>query len=76
MAIKTYAARGLLEYLLPVACEGARLRLHFEGGSMGTNGILPGKYSTSNRALQMIIEGSPPFKSGKIYLYSDLRESH
>lgn len=65
---KTYAARGLLDWQLALNIGGAILRLHFSDGAMGTNGVLPAKYTTDNRAIQHIIEKSDHFKSGQIYI--------
>lgn len=35
---------------------------------MGTNGVLPAKYVTENEAIQKIIEDTPHFTSGRIFL--------
>lgn len=65
---KTYAARGLLEWQTVINTGGARIRICFSGGSMGTNGVLPAKYTTDNPAIQRMIEDSPYFKKGRIYV--------
>lgn len=67
---KTYAAKGLIEWQLALNVCGAIIRLRFIGGSMGSNGVIPAKYTTDNTALQKLIESSPQFKAGKIYIYS------
>lgn len=72
MLRKTYAARGLLEFLMVVPVAGATLRLRFSGGTMGSNGIVPAKYVTDNEAIQKIIEKSPQFESGRVYLHSQV----
>lgn len=65
---KTYAARGLLDWQMAINVGGAIIRICFSGGSMGGNGVIPARYSTDNPALQAIIESTPQYKSGKIYL--------
>lgn len=69
MLIKTYAARGLLEWQTLIPTGGAVLRLHFKGGTMGTNGILPAKFTTGDPVVQRLIESSRQFQTGKIFLY-------
>ena len=65
---KTYAARGLLDFRMVINVTGAVLRLCFSGGYMGTNGVVPAKYTTENEALQKIIENTRNFKSGRVYV--------
>lgn len=69
MRKKTYAARGLLDWQLALNVSGAIIRLWFTGGSMGSCGVLPAKYTTDNPAVQRLIEESDHFKSGRIYIY-------
>lgn len=68
---KTYAARGLLDFHMALDVHGAIIRLYFSGGSMGTNGVVPAKYTTDNEALQKLIEHSPQFESNRIYLHTE-----
>lgn len=68
MTRKTYAARGLLDWQLALNVGGAILRIVFSGGSMGSNGVLPAKYTTDNEAIQRIIEDTDHFRRGRIYL--------
>ena len=68
MLINTYAARGLLDWQMALNVAGAVIRICFSGGSMGSNGVIPARYTTDNEAIQKIIENHPLFKSGKIYL--------
>ena len=70
MIRKTYAARGLLDWQIALNVGGAVLRICFSGGSMGTNGVLPAKYTTDNPVIQKMIEDSPHFKSHRVYLFS------
>lgn len=67
---KTYAARGLLDFQMALDVYGAMLRICFSGGSMGSNGVVPAKYTTSNIAIQHLIEKSPQFKSNRIFLHT------
>ncbi|MCH5227309.1 MAG: hypothetical protein J1F16_05775 [Muribaculaceae bacterium] len=67
---KTYAARGLLDWQMALNVAGAIIRICFTGGSMGSNGVIPAKYTTDNPAMQAIIEKTRSFTSGKIYIYS------
>lgn len=66
---KTYAARGLLDWQMALNVGGAIIRICFSGGSMGTNGVIPAKYTTDNPAIQRIIENSPQFLDQRIILY-------
>lgn len=70
MTQKTYAARGLLDFQMALNVGGAIIRIIFSGGMMGSNGVVSAKYTTDNPALQAIIERSPQFTGGRIYLYS------
>ena len=65
---KSYAARGLIEWQMALNVCGAILRFKFTGGSMGSNGVIPAKYTTDNEAIQKLIENSDYFKSGRVYL--------
>lgn len=69
MKTKIYAVRGLLDWQKALYVGGAIIRIHFSGGQMGSNGVIPAKYTTDNEAIQAIIEKTPEFKSGKIFLY-------
>ena len=70
MAKKTYAARGLLDFRMAINVGGAVIHIIFSGGMMGANGVVPAKYTTDNTALQFLIERSPQFNLGKIYIHS------
>lgn len=67
--IKTYAAKGLIEWQMVLNAAGAFLRICFSGGSMGSNGVIPAKYTTDNPAIQAMIEKTPHFKCGRIIVY-------
>lgn len=76
MTRKTYAARGLLDWQMALNIGGAVLKIRFAGGAMGSNGVVPAKYSTDNEAIQKMIENTRHFKCGKIFIYSvDTKES-
>lgn len=66
----TYAARGLLEWQMALNVGGAIIKILFSGGTMGSNGVVPAKYSTDNEAIQKMIEQSPAFKSNRIFIYN------
>ena len=69
MKKKTYGARGLLDWQMALNVGGAILKIYFSGGSMGSNGLIPAKYTTENDAIQRMIEETPEYKCGKIFLY-------
>lgn len=62
----TFIAPGLLEFKMTLNVGGALLPICFSGGSMGSNGVLPARYTTDNQAIQKIIMESPQFKSKRI----------
>lgn len=63
---KIYYAKGMIEWQAAFKHNGIVLRLLFSGGCMGSNGIIPAKYTTDNRAIQRIIESSDYFKEQRI----------
>ena len=75
--MKTYAAKGMLECNFILTTKyGARIRVSFTGGSMGTNGIIPAKFSTDNPLICEIIESCTEYcadlrSDKRIYLYSN-----
>ena len=72
--IKTYAVRGLLEWDALLPAGKSHIRIAFRDGEMGNNGVSPAKFTTSNAALQTLIEASPDFRSGKIIQYGSATE--
>ena len=68
MARKTYAARGMIDWQMAINVNGAIIKIYFTGGYMGSNGLMPAKYTTDNEAIQKIIEATPQFESGRIFL--------
>lgn len=65
---KTYISPGYLELVTMIRCAGTEIPLHFKGGIMGSNGLVPGRFETANEAIQAIIEKSDHFKEGRIRL--------
>lgn len=61
MDTKCYEARGLLELDFELSRGGVTIRIPFTGGSMGSNGVISARYSTSSRVIQHLIESSPAF---------------
>lgn len=69
--IKTYEYKGLVECLIYINVGGALVPLHFKDGAITANGMITGKFTTSNRAIQEIIENCPIYgKDKKIYVVS------
>lgn len=65
---KTYGVSGMLEWHCIIKSGRSRLRLHFERGALSGYGVSPAIYSTSNPAVQHIIEHSPYFLNKRIRL--------
>ena len=70
MVRKTYGIRGLLEYSAVFRAGKAKLSVQFSGGTFSGYGTKPATYTTDNPVKQAIIENSPEFKNGRIFLYS------
>lgn len=68
MEIKTYGVDRLAEYRCQIPVGPATVSILFSGGSFSGYGQTPATYSTDNPALQLIIENSPQYRSGKIRL--------
>ncbi len=75
MTRKTYGINGLIEYLGTFYAGAAKFSATFTGGTFTGLGMKPAMYSTENPVKQAIIENSPEFKSGRIFLYSQEGES-
>lgn len=65
---KTYSTRGLLDFSMALNIGGAIVRICFNGGYMGSNGVVSAKYTTDNLAIIKMIEKSPQFLSRKIFV--------
>lgn len=59
---KTYVLKGMIEAHKVFDAGGARIRIHFTGGSLGSWGLSPARFTTSNPVLQKIIESSRLYK--------------
>lgn len=70
MTRKTYGINGLIEYLGTFYAGSAKFSATFTGGTFTGLGMKPAVYTTENPVKQAIIENSPEFKSGRIFLYS------
>lgn len=64
----TFICPGLIERELTLHADGVEIPLKFTGGSMGYNGVIPGRYVTDNAAIQHIIMHSKQYKDKRIVL--------
>lgn len=71
MIRKTYAARGMIDWQMALNIKGAVIKICFSGGSMGSNGVIPAKYTTENEVIQHLLEKSDEYKNGRILLISE-----
>lgn len=70
---RTYTVAGMVDYEALIPVGGATLRVPFTGGSVTGWGFAPARFTTSNPALQRIIESSEGYLSGRIHLASPNR---
>ena len=70
---KFYMAPYHLEWRLLLKTGDALIEVHFQGGTMGGNGILGAVYKTDNAAIQHLIEESKEFQTGEITLLNRVR---
>ncbi|MDE6576746.1 MAG: hypothetical protein K2J82_07915 [Muribaculaceae bacterium] len=63
---KTYIAPGMLDWQMCIPVGKSRVRINFTGGFMGPNGLVSSRFSTSDPALQRIIENSPQFERRRV----------
>lgn len=66
--IKTYGAKGLMEWQCLIRSGKSKLHITFTGGTLTEYGVSAAKYTTSNPIIQDMIERSDYFKNGKIIL--------
>lgn len=71
--LKTYAVKGLIEWVMTLDVGGALIRIKFMGGSMGSNGVIPAKYTTDSPVIQRLIEESKEYKNKRIYLHTNVK---
>lgn len=65
---KTYGIHDLVEWITNIVMGAVSFRVHFTGGAVTTAGTTPATYTTSDPIVQMAIERSSEFKSGRIKL--------
>lgn len=65
---KIYGVYGMVEWSTLIPTKGGSLRVDFANGCISTRGIDPATFSTDNLAVQVAIESSPKFLSGRIKL--------
>lgn len=63
---KTYAIYGMIEKSIVLPINKARIRVDFTRGTIGSNGVTPAKFTTSDTVVQTAIENSQMFKNGVI----------
>lgn len=68
MIRKTYGIVGLMDYTTQIKAGKATVSVHFSGGALTAYGVTPAKFSTSNKFLQHVIEGSEQYQNGRIKL--------
>lgn len=66
--MKKYIAPGLLHLRLVLHAGAAWKTVEFKGGRASGYGDYAATFSTSDPSLQYLIENSPDFISGRIYL--------
>ncbi|MCH5237758.1 MAG: hypothetical protein J1E95_08170 [Muribaculaceae bacterium] len=66
---KTYAVKGLIDWQMALNIGGATIKICFSGGRMGSNGVLPAKYTTDSPAIQDMIEKTDYFRQKRIFIY-------
>lgn len=73
--IKTYGAKGLMEWQCLIRSGKSKLHITFTGGTLTEYGVSAAKYTTSNPIIQDMIERSDYFKNGKITLLRKVEKS-
>lgn len=66
--IKTYGAKGFMEWKPQIKVGHAIFNFTFSGGTLTGYGVTPALYTTDNKVYQAVIENSDYFKQGKIIL--------
>lgn len=65
---RTYAVRGLTDYEMSLKVGRASITISFTGGATSGYGVTPATITTDNPMVQRLIEKSPLFLCGRIYL--------
>ncbi len=66
--MKTYLAPGLLDLRLVIRTGASWTTVEFRGGRSCGYGEYMASFSTADPSLQYLIESTPEFQSGRIYL--------
>lgn len=66
--IKTYGAKGLMEWVALIQVGRATIQVPFTGGTKSGLDMSPATYTCRSEVFQQVIENSDYFKSGKIVL--------
>ncbi|MBD5308879.1 MAG: hypothetical protein HDS10_00385 [Bacteroides sp.] len=72
--LKTYQAPGMLDWKLSVPVGKTFVSFHFHGGYRSAIENKSALFSTSDPALQLILESSPQFKKKQIVILSSLQD--
>ena len=62
----TYGVYNLVEWQAAIRMGKARVKVPFTGGAITTQGVTPATFTTSDPVVQLAIECSAEFKSGRI----------
>lgn len=73
--IKTYGVKGYMEWTALIKVGRANIQVPFTGGTKSGYGLSPATYTCREKVFQKVLENSDYFKSGKIYLVSQIEES-
>lgn len=65
---KRYAIYGMVEQSCVFPLGNGQIRVNFQRGSLTTSGVVPATFTTTNSAIQQVIEKSSKFKDGFIKL--------
>lgn len=71
---KKYEAPGMMEWHPVIAAGRSRVMVSFEGGHFSGRGQTPATYETSDPAVQILLESSDLFKSGRIRLAAGFKK--
>lgn len=74
MVTKKYGINGYLEFSAEIKVGKATLSIPFTGGAMTLNGVYPATYTSTNEVEQAMIEHSPKFRSGQIFIIAKYGE--
>lgn len=72
--IKTYGVKGYMEWTALIKVGRANFQVPFTGGTKQGYGMAPATYTCREKVFQKVLENSDYFKSGKIFLVSQVGE--